>query len=163
MLICRKICFAAIYAVLAQNLFCVEKNLFRNCACGEKRTNIRYAIVVFYPIDGFEVLSWYCFNMVKSISIYLEVHIDILMTFLGLGLEAQVVGAVHQILCKLNSTLCACVICILYFCHLHSVFLSFAKCTFVCSTLLFPTSKLYPPHVCQNTFFLYTLCSTYIS
>ena len=24
--------------------FCVEKNLFRNCACGEKRTNIRYVL-----------------------------------------------------------------------------------------------------------------------
>ena len=23
--------------------FCVEKNLLRNCACGEKRTNMRYA------------------------------------------------------------------------------------------------------------------------
>ena len=26
--------------------FCVEKNLFRNCACGEKRTNIRYDAVL---------------------------------------------------------------------------------------------------------------------
>ena len=48
MLICREICFVAIYAVLARNKFCpdlrafVWKNLFRNCACGEKRTNIRY-------------------------------------------------------------------------------------------------------------------------
>ena len=52
MLICREICFVAIYAVLAQNLcilsrftrFCVKKSLFRFCACGEKRTNIRYDI-----------------------------------------------------------------------------------------------------------------------
>ena len=53
--------FVTIHADLSQNLlcchlrcigaksilsrfthFCVEKNLFRNCACGEKRTNIRY-------------------------------------------------------------------------------------------------------------------------
>ena len=51
MLFCCKICFVAIYAVLPQNLycrdtcFCVEKNLLRNCACGEKRTNMRYAVL----------------------------------------------------------------------------------------------------------------------
>ena len=56
--------FVTIHADLSQNLlcchlrcigaksilsrfthFCVEKNLFRNCACGEKRTNIRYVDV----------------------------------------------------------------------------------------------------------------------
>ena len=41
--------FFAIYAVLSQNWlsrftrFCVEKNLAKKCACGEKMTNTRYA------------------------------------------------------------------------------------------------------------------------
>ena len=36
-------CFFAIYAVLSRfTRFCVEKNLTKNFACGEKKTNIRY-------------------------------------------------------------------------------------------------------------------------
>ena len=40
---CCKICFVAIYAVLSRfTRFCVEKSWTKNCACGEKKTNIRY-------------------------------------------------------------------------------------------------------------------------
>ena len=70
--------FVTIHADLSQNLlcchlrcigaksilsrfthFCVEKNLFRNCACGEKRTNIRYecCLVVKYISIFIVILS----------------------------------------------------------------------------------------------------------
>ena len=49
MLFCRKICFAAIYAVLSRNLFCrclrtfcVETNYGQNVVRGEKMTYIMY-------------------------------------------------------------------------------------------------------------------------
>ena len=49
-LFCCKICFAAVYAVLTQNLywaqftrFCMEKNWTKYCICGGKRKNIRCA------------------------------------------------------------------------------------------------------------------------
>ena len=45
-----KISFVTIYAVLSQNLFCRDLRAFawrkvetKNCVCGEKRTNLRYA------------------------------------------------------------------------------------------------------------------------
>ena len=45
----RSLCFVAIYPVLSQNRFCRNlcafvwrTNLIKNCACGEKKTNIRY-------------------------------------------------------------------------------------------------------------------------
>ena len=71
--------FVAIYAVLSRNLlcchlcciyaksilsqfthFCVEKNLLRNCACGEKRTNMRYDFMV-WLVDVFSIFffGWY--------------------------------------------------------------------------------------------------------
>ena len=50
-LFCRKICFAAIYAVLLQNLFCrglrtfcVETNHGQNVVRGEKMTYIMYGL-----------------------------------------------------------------------------------------------------------------------
>ena len=70
--------FVTIHADLSQNLlcchlrcigaksilsrfthFCVEKNLFRNCACGEKRTNIRYEnlLCFLYIIPNFWFLE----------------------------------------------------------------------------------------------------------
>ena len=45
MLLCRKISFVAIYAVLPQNLFCSDMRSFyveRNVVRGEKKTNIMY-------------------------------------------------------------------------------------------------------------------------
>ena len=50
-------CFVA-KSVLSQfTHFCVEKNLFRNFACGEKRTNIRYAF--FWP-QYTPWIAWQC-------------------------------------------------------------------------------------------------------
>ena len=48
MLFCFKIifnfrCFVAKYVLLQFTRYCVEKNLAKNYACGEKRTNIMYA------------------------------------------------------------------------------------------------------------------------
>ena len=50
MLFCCKICsFCDLRCFVAKSVlsrftrFCVEKNLAKNCACGEKRTNIKYA------------------------------------------------------------------------------------------------------------------------
>ena len=54
-LFCRNICFAAIYAVLSQNLFCcglrtfcVETNYGQNVVNEDKITNIMYAL----SLDG---------------------------------------------------------------------------------------------------------------
>ena len=56
-LFCRKICFAAIYAVLLRNLFyrglrtfCVETNHGQNVVRGEKMTYIMYALV--FQVDN---------------------------------------------------------------------------------------------------------------
>ena len=55
-----KIYFATIYAVLSQNLFCRYLRAFawrkveiKNCACGEKRTNIRYGDIALSYIPIF--------------------------------------------------------------------------------------------------------------
>ena len=52
-LFCRKICFAAIYAVLSRNLFCrslrtfcVETTYGQNVVRGEKMTNIMYVCLL---------------------------------------------------------------------------------------------------------------------
>ena len=69
MLFCCKICFVAIYAVLSRNLFChdlrafrVEKNWTKNCACGEKKTNIRYVVNIYRSLkmqwDSLGVIPW---------------------------------------------------------------------------------------------------------
>ena len=42
LLCCHLRCIGAKSILSRFTHFCVEKNLFRNCACGEKRTNIRY-------------------------------------------------------------------------------------------------------------------------
>ena len=42
-LFCRNLhCFVAKSVLLQFTRFCVEKNLTKNCACGEKKTNIKY-------------------------------------------------------------------------------------------------------------------------
>ena len=44
MMFCRKICFVTVYVVLSRfTRFCMQKNLTKNCVCGEKGANIRYA------------------------------------------------------------------------------------------------------------------------
>ena len=46
--------------------FCVEKNLLRNCACGEKRTNIRYVNIMMGGVTHLVYMCEYeisiCFN-----------------------------------------------------------------------------------------------------
>ena len=45
LLYCNLCNFVAIYAVLSRfTRFCVEKSWTKNCACGEKKTNIRYVL-----------------------------------------------------------------------------------------------------------------------
>ena len=46
LLCCHLRCIGAKSILLRFTHFCVEKNLFRNCACGEQRTNIRYGVKV---------------------------------------------------------------------------------------------------------------------
>ena len=53
LLFCREICFIAIFAVLLRKIFCRDLRAFvwrkikpKNCACGEKWTNIRYVGVL---------------------------------------------------------------------------------------------------------------------
>ena len=70
--------FVAIYAVLLRKLFfchlrwiaaksilsrfmrfCVKKNLLRNCACGEKRTNMRYGLWIMTSMGDGNLESLY--------------------------------------------------------------------------------------------------------
>ena len=56
--------FFAIYAVLSQNWlsrftrFCVEKNLAKKCACGEKMTNTRYVPVLTISVGYQDLTNW---------------------------------------------------------------------------------------------------------
>ena len=84
MLFCCKIGFLAIYALLSQICFvaiyallCGEK-LTKNCVCGEKMTNIRYAIIrqkgPVLEVEGANLATAFAKTALRIGNIYLPSH-----------------------------------------------------------------------------------------
>ena len=73
LLCCHLRCIGAKSILSRFTHFCVEKNLFRNCACGEKRTNIRYAGT---EVGVFDMPNSYRYN-ISSISIFPRMSLSV--------------------------------------------------------------------------------------
>ena len=83
-LFCCKISFVAIYAVLSRfTRLCVEKNWTQNCACGEKKTNIRYVYKIVFVICSMlakfvqlEIIwiNWRIISLVALLSLFSRVR-----------------------------------------------------------------------------------------
>ena len=83
LLCCHLRCIGAKSILSRFTHFCVEKNLFRNCACGEKRTNIRYGYRAARAAKNYSVNGWMvafycsnCYNILDFFSLIVAVGGD---------------------------------------------------------------------------------------